>query len=400
MNRSEPLDSRAPAVPSSPARRVGPMPFLGRGGLSCCAMPNSRARGTRLSAGAGMTPITGVTLGEEAAVVAAVRAGDEAAFVTLAERYRRQLQVHCYRMLGSVEDAEDLVQETLLRAWRARASFEGRSLFRTWLYRIATNACLNALERRPRRIIPPDLGPATDSPRPELVESPELPWLEPYPDHLLDPVAPAEDEPDAVVVARETIELAYLAAIQHLPPHQRAILLLRETLGWSTREIASLLETTAFSVKSSLQRARATMRTRLPKRRLEWTSPSRPTEDELALLRRYMDAHVRNDPGALAALLRADARQTMPPIPMWFAGGAAIAALKAWWLGPGSIGDLRAVPTSANRQPAAAFYQRRYGDTEYRLTAVEVLQIEDGQIVEITSFHGPLIKAFDLPPTL
>jgi RNA polymerase sigma-70 factor (ECF subfamily) len=347
-----------------------------------------------------VSAVAGLTLGEEAAVVAAVRAGDEAAFVTLAERYRRQLQVHCYRMLGSVQDAEDLVQETLLRAWRARATFEGRSLFRTWLYRIATNACLNALERSPRRVIPPDLGPATDSPRPELVESPELPWLEPYPDHLLDPVAPAEDEPDAVVVARETIELAYLAAIQHLQPRQRAILILREALGWSTQEIASLLETTVFSVKSGLQRARATMRRRLPTRRLDWTSASRPTEDELALLRRYMDAHVRNDPDALAALLREDARQLMPPIPMWFAGGAQIAALKAWWLGPGSVGDLRAVPTASNRQPAAAFYQRRFGDAEYRLIAVEVLGIEDGQIAEIASFHGPLIKAFDLPPTL
>ena len=363
-------------------------------------MRNSRVRRTRFSPGAGVSAVAGLTLGEEAAVVAAVRAGDEAAFVTLAERYRRQLQVHCYRMLGSVQDAEDLVQETLLRAWRARATFEGRSLFRTWLYRIATNACLNALERSPRRVIPPDLGPATDSPRPELVESPELPWLEPYPDHLLDPVAPAEDEPDAVVVARETIELAYLAAIQHLQPRQRAILILREALGWSTQEIASLLETTVFSVKSGLQRARATMRRRLPTRRLDWTSASRPTEDELALLRRYMDAHVRNDPDALAALLREDARQLMPPIPMWFAGGAQIAALKAWWLGPGSVGDLRAVPTASNRQPAAAFYQRRFGDAEYRLIAVEVLGIEDGQIAEIASFHGPLIKAFDLPPTL
>ena len=362
-------------------------------------MRNSRVRRTRFSPGAGVSAVAGLTLGEEAAVVAAVRAGDEAAFVTLAERYRRQLQVHCYRMLGSVQDAEDLVQETLLRAWRARATFEGRSLFRTWLYRIATNACLNALERSPRRVIPPDLGPATDSPRPELVESPELPWLEPYPDHLLDPVAPAEDEPDAVVVARETIELAYLAAIQHLQPRQRAILILREALGWSTQEIASLLETTVFSVKSGLQRARATMRRRLPTRRLDWTSASRPTEDELALLRRYMDAHVRNDPSALAAMLRSDARQTMPPIPIWFTGGPAIAALKAWWLGPGSAGDLRAVPSAANRQPAAAFYLRRYGDTAYRLVAVEVLRIEDGQIAEITSFHGSLIKAFDLPPT-
>jgi RNA polymerase sigma-70 factor, ECF subfamily len=192
----------------------------------------------RASAHTGMTAIAEATVGEGAAAVAAVRAGDEAAFAALAERYRRQLQVHCYRMLGSVEDAEDMVQETLLRAWRARASFEGRSLFRTWLYRIATNACLNALERRPRRITPPDIGPATDDPRVEPMESPELPWLGPYPDHLLEPVAPADAEPDAVVVGRETIELAYLAAIQHLPPRQRAVFILRDSLGWSAQGVS------------------------------------------------------------------------------------------------------------------------------------------------------------------
>jgi RNA polymerase sigma-70 factor (ECF subfamily) len=169
-----------------------------------------------------MNAVAGVSVGEEAAVVSAVRGGDELAFASLAERYRRQLRVHCYRMLGSVEDAEDMVQETLLRAWRARASFEGRSLFRTWLYRIATNVCLNALGRQPRRITPPDLGPATDDPRAELIGSPEESWLAPYPDHLLEPTAPAAAEPDAVVIGRETIELAYLAAIQHLPPRQRS----------------------------------------------------------------------------------------------------------------------------------------------------------------------------------
>jgi RNA polymerase sigma-70 factor (ECF subfamily) len=347
-----------------------------------------------------MTTEAASTPRDRAAVAAAITAGDEAAFAALAEGYRWQLQVHCYRMLGSVEDAEDVVQETLLRAWRARAGFEGRSLFRTWLYRIATNACLSALERRPRRVVAQDLGPPSDPPRGELIESPELPWLEPYPDHLLDLIAPTEAEPDAVVVGRETIELAYMAAIQHLPPRQRAILILRETLGWSTQEIATLLETSAFSVKSGLQRARASMRRWLPERRLDWTLPSRPTGDELDLLRRYMDAYERSDAGLFTELLREDARQTMPPIPNWFDGRAAIVAAKSWWLGPGSIGELRAVPSAANRQPAVAFYQRRYGDTEYRLVSVEVLGIEDGQIVEIWSFNGSLIKAFDLPPTV
>src|SRR5229473_2519536 len=169
---------------------------------------------------------------------------DEAAFTALVEPYRARLQVHCYRMLGSVDDAEDLVQETLLRAWRSRASFEGRSQFQTWLYRIATNACLNALERAPRRILPPDVPMTASEPRSEPIWSPELPWLQPYPDHLLEPAAPGELEPDAQLVSRETIELTYLAAIQHLPPRQRAILILRDALEYSAKEVASILEMT------------------------------------------------------------------------------------------------------------------------------------------------------------
>jgi RNA polymerase sigma-70 factor, ECF subfamily len=329
-----------------------------------------------------------------------VRHGDEAAFVALAERYRRQLQLHCYRMLGSVQDAEDLVQETMLRAWRGRAGFEGRSMFRTWLYRIATNACLNALERQRRRITPPDLGPASDDPQTDLVESWELPWLQPYPDHLLEPAAPTEAEPEAMVVTRETIELAFLAAIQHLPPRQRAILLLRDVLGWSAQQTALLLDTSVVSVKSSLQRARATMRRRLPRRRLEWVSASAPSDQARAVLRRYLAVYERHDAAALTALLREDARQTMPPVPTWFDGREAIVALKAWWLGPANEGDFRALPTAANRQPAAAIYLRRHGDAEYRLVAMEVLRIEDGLIVEISSFLPDLIGAFDLPATL
>jgi RNA polymerase sigma-70 factor, ECF subfamily len=260
--------------------------------------------------------------------------------------------------------------------------------------------CLNALERWPHRITPPNLGPATDNPRAELIGSLELPWLEPYPDHLLDSAAPVDAEPDAVVSGRETIELVYLAAIQHLPPRQRAIFILRDTLGWSARETASLLESSLASVKSALQRARATMRRRLPDRRPDWTFAPQPTAKELAILRRFMDAYEQSDVGALTALLREDARQTMPPIPAWYEGRAAIVAQKAWWLGPGSIGDLRAVPTAANRQPAAAFYLRRFDDTQYRLICVDVLRIEDGQIVEISSFLHPLIAAFGLLPTL
>jgi RNA polymerase sigma-70 factor, ECF subfamily len=341
---------------------------------------------------------------EEAAVLAAIRAGDASAFTVLVERYRRQLHVHCYRMLGSFEDAEDLVQETLLRAWRARGRFQGRSLFRTWLYRIATNACLNALERNPRRILPPDVAPATDpaslGPHPEPAWAPELPWLQPYPDHLLERAAPSDTEPDAVVVSRETIELTYLAAIQHLPPRQRAILILRGALGWSARETAALLETTLPSVNSALQRARSTMRARLPERRLEWTAITEPTADEQAVLRRYMDAYERGDVTALVALLREDARQTMPPAPLWFDGREALAALNRQLLGPGSPGAFRYVATGANRQPAAACYLRRHGESEYRLEGLDVLRIEDGGIAEITTFTIEFLTAFGLPPTL
>src|ERR671914_1885022 len=193
---------------------------------------------------------------ESPAAVAAIRAGDESAFVTLAERYRRQLHVHCYRMVGSLEDAEDLVQESILRAWRKRSSFESRSSFRGWLYRMATNACLDFLERRPPRVLAPDVVPASD-PSLDLPAPAELPWLDPYPDRLLEPAASSDEEPEAAAVRRETIELAFMAAIQHLPPRRRAVLILRDVLGWSARDTAAALAVTVASVNNSVQRARA-----------------------------------------------------------------------------------------------------------------------------------------------
>ena len=235
---------------------------------------------------------------EGAAAVAAARAGDESAFAMLAERYRPELQVHCYRMLGSFEDAEDLVQETFLRAWRRRATFEGRSSFRAWLYGIATNASLDAVAQKRRR----------------ATAGSEVLWLQPYPDRLLDAAAPREDEPDAVVVTRETIELAFLVALQHLPPTQRAVLIVRDVLGWSARETAALLETTVAAVNSALQRARATLRKRLPERRLE-PAAAEPTEEERVLLERYMEAGERDDLDGLAETLGEEARFTMPPLP-------------------------------------------------------------------------------------
>jgi RNA polymerase sigma-70 factor (ECF subfamily) len=338
---------------------------------------------------------------EDSTAVAAARTGDEAAFGALAERHRRELQVHCYRMLGSLEDAEDLVQESFLRAWRRRESFEGRSTFRAWLYRIATNACLDFLDRNPRRPLPRQL---TEGPEQALARPPaEIPWLQPYPDRLLEPIAPRDAEPDAAIVTKETIELAFLAAIQHLPPRQRAALILRDVLGWPASETAALLEMSGAAVKSALQRARGTLRQHLPEQRLNWAPSAPPTADERTLLRRYMAAHERADTGALAELLREDMLLTMPPHPMWFMGRDSIVAFTAEVFDPASEwyhGEWRGLPSSANRQPAAAYYVRRPGDDTFRAQVLDVLRIEGGKIAEVTAFVPELFPAFGLPLTL
>jgi RNA polymerase sigma-70 factor, ECF subfamily len=326
---------------------------------------------------------------------------EESAFAALVEPHRRELQVHCYRMLGSFEDSEDLVQETFLRAWRGRAGFSSgeRSSLRAWLYRIATNACLDVLRRRPRRILPPELGAAGDPTAPPPPPA-DLPWLQPYPDRLLESSAPAEDEPGAVVMARETIELAFMAAIQHLPPRQRAVLILREVLGWSAKDTASLLEASVASVNSALQRARATLRERLPERRTDWQRSSGPTEQEEELLRRYVDAHERGDVHALAELLREDALLTMPPHPTWYAGRRAILVASEQGFDP-EFGRLRSVVAGANMQPAVAHYLCPPGESEYHPLALDVLRVEGGAIAEIHSFvFAELFPAFGLPPAL
>ena len=335
---------------------------------------------------------------EDAFVVAAAQAGDQAAFGALAERHRRELQVHCYRLLGSFEDSEDLVQETFLRAWRKRASFEGRATFRSWLYRIATNACLDFLDRHPRR---PRPYPA----QPEQAAQPpaSIPWLQPYPDQLLEPSAAREHEPDAVIVEKETIELAFLAAIQHLPPRQRAVAILRDVLGWPAGEAAELLDMSVPAVKSALQRARLTLRLHLPEQRLAWAASSEPTADERALLQRYIDAHERADIGLLAGMLREDVLLTMPPNDTWFAGRAPILAFTADVFDPASPmyhGQWRSLPTRANRQPAAAHYVRQPGDDRFRAQVLDVLRVEEGQIAEIVSFVPELFPAFGLPRVL
>ena len=335
----------------------------------------------------------------EEPVVTAVRTGDESAFAVLVERYRRELQVHCYRLLGSFEDAEDMVQETFLRAWRSRSSFEGRSSFRAWLYRIATNACLDLLRRRPPRVLPPQVAAAADPQAPPLPAA-DLPWLQPYPDRLLEPPASADAEPDSALVAKETIELAFMVAIQHLPPRQRAVLILRDVLGWSAKETAALLDATVGAVNAALQRARSTLKRHLPVRRLEWAPDSDPTEEQRSLLQRYVDAHERADASALVELLRKDARLTMPPTPTWYDGRAAIVKFHADQLfGPGY--RWRFVLTAANRQPAVAFYTRAPGESDYRASVIDVLRIEGGLIVRIDAFVLPqLFAEFGLPPTM
>jgi RNA polymerase sigma-70 factor (ECF subfamily) len=312
--------------------------------------------------------------------------GDEASFAALTDRYRRELHVHCYRMLASFDEAEDAVQETLLRAWRARDSFDGSDQVRAWLYRIATNVCLDVCRRNARRAS-------------ALTGHPEVPWLQPYPDRLLDEIASSDDEPEAAAVERETIALAFLAAMQVLPPSQRAAFLVRDVLGWPANDTASLLEMSVPAANSALQRARATMKKHLPARRSEW-SAGEPTAAELALLAQFIDAHERCDAKAAIAITAHSIRVTMPPYPYRFEGLDQVAVLMQRGLGAERDGDWRLVATRANRMPAAASYLRRWGDTEFRAFKLDVLRIEDGKVAEITTLGPELFAAFDLAPTL
>jgi RNA polymerase sigma-70 factor (ECF subfamily) len=323
---------------------------------------------------------------------------DEEAFATLSERHRRELKVHCYRMLGSIEDAEDAVQETLLRAWRKQELFEGRSTLRAWLYRIATNCCLDALERRSRRLLPPAIAPPAD-PLAESFPPSEIPWLEPYPDRLLDEIVDEQAGPPESIVARETIELVFLAAIQHLPPRQRAVLILRDILEWSAREAAEAVGMTTVAANSALQRARATMKQHLPERRLDWSRDAGAQATERSLLDRYVRAWERVDIDSIVALLTEDARVAMPPMAAWFLGREAFGAfLVRHPLRPGA-GRHILVPTRANRQPALAVFIAGEGAAPPRPIGVEVLRIEDGLIAEIVMFLQPrLVDTFGITP--
>ncbi|MDQ1745707.1 MAG: hypothetical protein QOE23_4046 [Pseudonocardiales bacterium] len=316
---------------------------------------------------------------------------DEAGFAALAERHRRELHVHCYRMLASYDEAEDAVQESYLRAWRSlRADrgrggaegFEGNA--RAWLYRIATNVCLDLIRARSRQV-------------PRLGSLAEVGWLQPYPDTLLDEFA--ADQPDAVAVNRETIELAFLAALQVLPARQRAALVLRDVLGLPAAELAGLLGTSVAAANSALQRARATMARHLPSHRSDWTA-RQPSAEERQLLDRFIDAHERCDAAAAAAIAAEDIRVTMPPYPWRFDGRQMLAGLLQRAFGPDREGDWRLVATGANRLPAAASYLRRPGDSEFRAFKLDVLRIEQGTIAEITTFGYALFPAFGLPETV
>jgi len=299
---------------------------------------------------------------QERELLEAARRGDEHAYTQLVEPHRRELHAHCYRMLGSVHDAEDALQEALLRAWRGLARFEGRSSLRSWLYTIATNTCLNAIERRPKRVLPIDYGPATDphvAPGEPIVESV---WLEPYPDAMLG-LEGGLAAPEASYEQRESVELAFVAALQHLPATQRAVLLLREVLGYSAKEVAQTLNTTVASVNSALQRARTAIDERVPEQSQQATLRSLGEDGLREIVTRYVDAWERCDVEAFAAMLSEDATFAMPPLASWYQGRQAIAT----WA-------------------ALGFYAWNAEDSRYRPFALNVLTLRGDQVSDVTAF--------------
>jgi len=319
---------------------------------------------------------------------------DSEEFARLTDPFRPELMAYCYRMLGSVQDAEDQVQETLLRAWRSFGQFEGRASLRTWLYRIATNECLRAIDHRGRRPLPSSLSDPDQEPeRPLAATRSEVPWLEPIPDALL---RPESADPAVVAVSREGIRLAFIAALQYLPARQRAVLILRDVLGWRAAEVAQLLGTTTHAANGLLQRARAQLRQAAPAPD-ELRDPADPRD--LDLLNRYAAAFESADMTALAEILRHDAVLEMPPLPTWFAGRDHIGRfLQEHVLR--QPGDFIMIPAAANGQPALAEYQRR-PDGGYHVHGVQVLTVAGSRVARIASFHQPgVIAAFGLPATL
>ena len=297
------------------------------------------------------------------------------------EEHRRELTAYCYRMLGSPFDAEDAVQDAFLRAWRALDRFEGRAALRSWLYRIATNVCLDMLNGRERRARPMDLGPAREPVIENLDSLPEVTWIEPVPDGLVT----LEGDPADVAVSRETMRLAFVAALQYLPPRQRAVLILCEVLNWKATEVAELLETSVASVNSALQRARATLETKGPASPAD--AVTRLDAPDKELLARYVEAFERYDMEALTSLIHEDATQSMPPYCLWLRGRDDILT---WWLGPGiGCSGSRVIPApNANGLPAFGQYKPSETGEGYDPWALQVLHIDDGRIVELTFFLG------------
>jgi RNA polymerase sigma-70 factor (TIGR02960 family) len=323
------------------------------------------------------------------------RAGDEDAFRELTDPYRHELLLHCYRILGSLQDAEDLLQETLLAAWRGLGRFEGRASLRAWLYRIATNRCLNMLRDRGRR--PQELPPMAEPPEPTRHTDPL--WLEPYPDALLEGVADTSQAPEARYEMREAVGLAFVAALQHLPPRQRAVLVLRDVLGLRVAEVADMLESSEASVKGVLQRARATLDTRLPAGGRE-RAPLPSSAGERELVRRFVDAVERGDIDGIVSLLTVDAWLTMPPQPYEYQGPAAIAGfLHNRQIRRGA--PLRLVPTRANGQPAFGCYLPDPQAAIAHAYGLLVLTLQGDRISAITWFvDRSLFPHFGLPRTL
>ena len=310
---------------------------------------------------------------------------DEQAFSGRVEPHRRELHVHCYRLLGSFEEAEDLVQESFLRAWRRRATYAGRSSVRAWLYRIATNACLDALDKRPRR----------------AGQDGEVAWLQPYPDQLLEALPDRREGPEDVALAKETIELAFIVAIQHLAPLPRAVLVLRDVLGCSAKETAQLLEKSEASVNSALQRARSGLRVNLSEDREAWQRSAESTAAERELLARYVECSERVDAEGMAALLHEDVRFSMPPAPgVWIGRRTVVQGWIDGGFGSETFGSLRCLVTRANGQPAVAGYARKPGDASYEPLAIDVLQVRNGAVTEIITFDRAVFGYFDLPATL
>jgi len=316
-------------------------------------------------------------------------------FASTVDSYRRELLVHCYRMLGSLPDAEDAVQETLLRAWRYRDSLKEGAPLRPWLYRVATNACLDAIARDERRAVLAAKAAEQD----DWTGQPEdVVWLGPVPDTLLEPSTPPTSTPEAMTLTRETIEIAFLTVIQLLTPQQRAALILCDVLDWSAKDTADLLDISVSAVNSALQRARARVRERLPSRKPAWPANVDASAAERDLLKKYVEASEAADFRAFESIIRADATFRMPPEPGTAAGREAM--FKLWiegGFGSERFGRLRCVVTHANLQPAVAAYLCRPGDSTWRALALDVLRIEDGLITEIVTFMPDTFPLFGLP---